>query len=446
MHAGLLRILDLIRVNPQDTLLVDRFLILSSDLKQDERAIATLSLSEALLRKNPRRAIELAHMVYKATPGETEPLELMVEGLENLGRYGKATVLRQHLENLKQARQTNPGMIKKAVDDSVIAVDRELLQMEQSVSPEVKEIPSKTPKSLASFDLPSSSMFNVRPPVPDHLIADPQPASLKRTTRSDVVPKAPAKLNLEPPAAVKNDFFAEEKNRIPSISIDLSQEFAASAQKPLPSEALPEISKGVPAYRSRQGSDGIPSLFTETDDSRWREPSSSQDESAEERPAQPPRQEPIRSADATSHQQTLEDFKYLMASQDWEGLWTLIQLYWKFGGTGEVVDLAKKAKLYQVDLRFVGWWLDSLMIDRRPREAFALATKILREQPHIAVAKVLYPRFAKCARVLGFRDLEWSEASGVLSLLKLVKDENIGTAAAIAIFNPRLKFPLKRRA
>ena len=140
MHAGLSRILDLIRVNPQDTLLVDRFLILAADLHEEERVDVTLSLSEALLRKNPRRSIELAHMVYKARPGDTQPLELMVEGLENLGRYGKATVLRQHLEKVKKAKDTNPGLAQRVVDESVAAIDRELLLFGQ---PKAEDKPFK---------------------------------------------------------------------------------------------------------------------------------------------------------------------------------------------------------------------------------------------------------------------------------------------------------------
>ena len=63
---GLARLLDIIKSNPTDTVLVDRFLVLAADTPEYERVDAVLRLGGALIQTAPRRAIEVSWMVYKS--------------------------------------------------------------------------------------------------------------------------------------------------------------------------------------------------------------------------------------------------------------------------------------------------------------------------------------------------------------------------------------------
>lgn len=468
MLVGLSRILDLIRVNPHDSLLVDRFLILASDLHEDDRADVTLSLSEALLRKSPRRAVELAHMVYKVRPFETEPIELMVEGLENLGRYGKATVLRQHLEKVKRAKETNPGEVQKAVEDSVAAIDRELLLLAQpSSSPEpenprdakrqtppkkAKQTPAIPVTKIDSEDMKSlivgRKRSETKPPVISDSVVEGGATGLPEDSKSSLSLEVPElQIGLAP-----GEFEAIRESKTSMVDTGPSYRKLLEDRTQFDHEPQAERAPGVPDYRSNQPThEGIPSLAANRDEGHIEshKPTTHEAEAARVMPLvfdlPPPdpglkRQEDLTRAAFSARiepslDQVLAEFASLRDQKDWAGLWQLIENHWRGGGTGEVVEMARTVRLYQLDLRFAGWWLDTLMRDRRPREALALGLRIIQQDPHMSVARALFPRLEKCLRLLGHGSTQWVESDGVLALLRKLKDESRGLSAPIVILN-----------
>lgn len=467
MHAGLERILDLIRVNPQDTLLVDRFLILAADLHEEDRASVTLGLSEVLLRKNPRRSIELAHMVYKAKPGEPQPLQIMVEGLENLGRYGKATVLRQHLEKVKRAKATSPGSVKKAVEDSMVAIDRELLLLAQPLE-KVQKAPAPPPPKLelAPQKLPEPPQISAVP-GPALAFSEPMPprSSFSAQNLGQTVTQMP--------------FFNSEESRVSVLSLDdddsTSGNHPAVNQKPaVLFEIAPEAAQAVkadlgetdisvarPAFdvllRSESLSinpkarsydegayvaellpyrQGIPSMVPasaevgrERDEENYNQNSILEAE---------PRQDNTSAVPISYGGRDRADaLRQMITDKNWEGVWALLRTHWPHGASGDVYQIAREARLYRIDVNFMTWWLECLLLDRRPRQVLALASQLLREQPHIAVAKAVYLPVRASGAALGLNTLNWREEDGVLNLLKQLSVLNLDTCASIAIFNVR---------
>ena len=85
----------------------------------------------------------------------------------------------------------------------------------------------------------------------------------------------------------------------------------------------------------------------------------------------------------------------------------------------------------------MGWWLDALVFDRRPRYALVLMIELLREQPHMSLAKVLIDRIQNTLKLLGFHQVAWSESEGILALLRKLDLTKLQRPAAVAILRPR---------
>jgi hypothetical protein len=415
VSAGLKRMLELIRSNPQDTLLVDRFLVLASDLSDDEKADLTLGLSEALLRKNPRRAIEVAHMLYRARPSDHQPLQIMVEGFENLGRYGKATVLRQHLENVKKARATNPGHVEKVVQESIVAIDRELMLLSQQ--PAAQSVKIEEPKKIVSQQAKTS----IAKPPPQGQDDDPL-ATDKKTFYIDPANKIAA---LHPDESQKKtEFFPQDREDSPvnspfdepsteKLSNDQKQASASSSSSIM---GMPRLEVpydfGIAKYR---------------DSYEWMEamgtPPRDADEPSKRSAKASPKNEPPLKQESSPE----ETFMAYVEAKNWEGLLHIIQTYWPSGAPKSMIPILAKLQIGTLDLNFLAFWLDTLLLNHRPRQAFLCGYKVLTDHPFMGFAKIVAPRLSKAAKHLGWKPLHWQEKDGVIKLLNTAKLQNMAT-------------------
>lgn len=458
MHVGLVRLLDLIRVNPQDTLLVDRFLILASDLEERSRVDATLGLSEALLRKNPRRAIELAHMVYRAKPGETQPIELMVEGLENLGRYGKATVLRAELEKVRKAQQAEPDSSREVTEASVMTIDKELkfLAGIEVAPPAMAQMDQPHEENPKAVDLLPAAMRSddarPRKPPPPPSIPVFNPFQYGAAPSSDGVgPKfdVPVAGNPVPTVIFADSDKAEPMKhdggppRLQRTSISRFDGEGTGAHLDLNSRAT-RNSQANPVRLNSQVADGVPVFHDIVPDVDDEEAAVIEDHGRPQSIAYHPQvhagpSSARRSVEdqAQVEQLVMERVEALLRAQHWDDAWEMIQEHWPKADNPKVLAMFREQNLARIDFRFMGWWLDALVVDRRPRYALMLMIELLREQPHMSLAKVLIDRIQSTLKRLGFQEVMWSESEGILTLLRKLDLAKLQRPAAIAILRPR---------
>ncbi|MCX6119507.1 MAG: hypothetical protein NT027_18375 [Proteobacteria bacterium] len=497
MHAGLNRLLELIRVNPQDTLLVDRFLILASDLKENERVDVTLGLSEALLRKNPSKAIDLAYMVYKARPGDFEPLEIMVEGLENLGRYGKATVLRQQLENVKKAKSTNLDAVDRVIDDSIIVIGKELDLLAKQPSPRIHRTVLEDRKEILD-------QKDEQKKIPSE--------NIKRTIDSWEgvnIAKASDQLNQFAHPTVPGDQLSEvvvpgindlnsdliHSMRSASGGLDDKSELSVSADENLLSQRSENVDSGLSSasFQKQSGRDSVdfqnnnsvfrPVAVERNEFSSDREESKSSNQSVQSDlqskvaygvPAMPAhlddqyayenrdhlsrfldRNASISESNKYSDSKRQNDnfrklsfrakpkddpnllleFERQIDAKNWDVVWSTIETHWHLGGSHAVMEICKRKGLERVDLRFMGWWLDMLIGLGRNFQAFSEAKKLLQDQPHVTFARAMYPRLKLSLSGLGLKIQPWTETDGVVTLIRGLSNAKIATPAGIAITN-----------
>ncbi len=476
MHPGLKRILDLVRVNPQDSLLVDRFLILASDLKEEERSEVTLGLSEALLRKNPSKAIDLAYMVYKARPGDYQPLEIMVEGFENLGRYGKATVLRQQLDKVKKARTINPGSMDKVVNDSIVAIDRELLMLAQPPAPKIHKIHKPAKKSSEKEPVEEGKKIeDVKKPEPEpervpevkieipsesvsttgsnpwkgidledigdnfHRVAHPTvPEAVEFKIVDDNVQPfrmeeaSPAVAAIEP---LQDQTPVEEE----SISFTNKDDAVAEDNVKVSEKSVSFGVPGIPAYLENDFEFGNPYEIKRKDPN---EEACADSEISEDKPAsKSERSKKVRllKQNTKSPEYAIEEFEQCVVSKNWEGAWKLIERHWSTGGYYDIMIVVKNLRAERIDLRFMGWWLDTLIKLDRPFQAYAEAKILLHDQPHIAFARSMFPRIQAALAALGKRKIDWHEHEGVIALLKKLSPKTLDSPGSLAVFSYKKK-------
>lgn len=430
MHPGLHRLLDLIRVNPQDSLLVDRFLILAADLEEGTRVDATLGLSEALLRKNPRRAIELAHMVYKARPGESQPIELMVEGLENLGRYGKATVLRAELEKVRKARETNPGIAVEVTQASVMTIDKELKFLAGV------EVPSTPPTLDQDQAIEQRDDIAQIEPAVKKIKFDPSSRSDEATIQLNEMKVQPEILSFGQ-ALSPEQTSTTDPDAVPESLSDKSFEMNAThhSQLQVKPESSPrpisQMAPGIPFFREL-----VPDIDAIADENQNADPEP-EEHFANKTSISHEKSVVKQVLHTPTEEQLLSQVRKSIEKEQWDAAWDLIESNWPLADNLNVINLFRELNLARVDFRYMGWWLDSLVFDRRPRYALSLAINLLREQPHMALARLTIARIQKILRLLGFCEIQWKESEGVLVLLNKLNLAKLQTPAAVGIFRPR---------
>ena len=576
MDPGLARLLELINSNPADTLLVDRYLVLAADLGEDPRADATLGLARALIAKNPRRAIELAHMVYQARPAATPAIEIMIEAFESLGRYGKATVLRYELEKMRGERVSPVSNLEvsaslaAAVDDSMFTLERELqfIGTEPSESkflmdmPELQEIsvePEKPAPQIPDkkYEAPVLSSgidelvfsapvlprlrnqeltvtHNPRPlladvkkkapetSVPFSFEMEPVPAMQQKQKVADAPtpilepgfvpeqPEPPKQIVVpvsSPKPAPKPEPIAQSAPA-PILKLDLSNppsdEVSSRSKKPAVPAAkngaepkkyegrLPGIPEAIPRDESQRASIPVqhkpkkelpkePSpirdlaLVAELFDFYWKQGLYDEgrkildraqdsasgeawyrarralleraDKFAGEHPTKIEPQAAIQPVVGDSAKEVKgaaasapltmtmarARMRELIKGQDWEALWHLMERYFSDRPDSDVMRIAREAQVYKVDLRFTGWWMDMLIADGRALYALSFAVSLMREQPHIAWARMAYARIPTILKKLRLRRITWREQDGVGDLLLKLEMGRLRTPASVAI-------------
>lgn len=103
MTKGLESILKRIRENPGNRVLVTRFLALvaeTGDSKSKFRLL--LGLADAIREADPLDAMRIAYIVFQRDRTQLIGLEIMVDSLKAMGRFGKAEVISLELTKLRQ--------------------------------------------------------------------------------------------------------------------------------------------------------------------------------------------------------------------------------------------------------------------------------------------------------------------------------------------------------
>ncbi len=464
MRAGLQRILELIRVNPDDTLLVDRFLILAADLIEGERADVTLTLSEALLRKNPRRSIELAHMVYRFRPGDAQPLEIMAEGMDNLGRYGKATVIRQQIKKVKEARETTPDVAKSIIEDSMTALEREIVLLgsgswvdEESKRNSLKRSSKPLPPPMPVLELDALSMMPAhgQPKFSLDFDVSHPPERLKRTTMSPIlVDKKPnvvtdveslVEVAMERPRTLQEG--VPDFQRVPESRVNDSADINGTSDIEKSFDVFDSLDHGVTSV-------SVPGpVIVPVSDSL---------------PVSLPVSEPVDSNRASVvsivNPAVLRDGHLVSNASIHYGMPTNIPINisinivdWLSAKASDkriddIVILLNEAdhkkkdrslyesirhlKLDQLDMRIKVWCMDQLILSRRPRLAIIEMREMLRAEPHFGMAKILWPLIRKACEDLGVLwDKPWQEEDGPWQLLKRLSDQELSRATTSIILD-----------
>lgn len=402
VHAGLRRLLDLIKVNPNDGLLVDRFLVLVADLAEVDRAGLTLELARVVLRKNPRKAIELAHMVFKHRPEEPKPLELMIEGLEILGRYGKATVLRQQMLKVQKLgdqavpQSNRPSAAERAetLTDSVAAVDRELLQWGfVSKKPEKQQAPD----APASSGGPEDQHRGLQPkiskqesiPMPIETVFDQvEPRLFDLAERSPAIESPKAQLGVP-------DF-----NKLSPKVLNLDegvQEVSQPAQVPIDFE-VPEIGSFSSQNNLQKSTEVSERAYLTKSD-------------------------------------VLKKLKDFYDRAEWDAAFSLVSHDLSPELSSSVAQDVMAIGFDQVEVRFKIWHIERLQHSKHHRLAIIKAKEYLEAEPEIYFAKKIWPTIKLSLQQLGVPRglLSWKEQQGVRSLLVRLtnKQMNLSTSCLI---------------
>jgi len=103
MSKGLQAILQRIKDNPANRVLVTRFLALLAETEDSSfKYRSLLGLAAAIRATNPVDSIRIAFIVHQRAPHELVALEIMIEALRDMGRLAKAEVIQSHLEKLRR--------------------------------------------------------------------------------------------------------------------------------------------------------------------------------------------------------------------------------------------------------------------------------------------------------------------------------------------------------
>ena len=414
MGPGLLRILDRIKANPSDTMLVDRFLVLAADTPEHERVEATLGLARALLAKSPRRSIEICWMVYKSGLRDVESLAIISDALEGLGKPNKAAIIRSEMRRLTSDKLSEDAksLARLTIEEHVTNT---LSGLDDRVVPQFNDLTKSNHLAVAKLDL------DLIPPVPDQAPSqlselssvttvaamDPPPImSLSLDPESGVMPgAAPARTVLIDPVAE-----SARAARIAKINVKSALNIMPVSQKAQPVVAVPAagipeaIPPKEPSRHSMAISDQRPSAYSQ--DSSQHSKTSFSDHSGGK----------IMSRKSMSPEERRQRLSDLIIAEEWESVLELLRVSFATADDPILLSVFEDHKLARIDIRFAGWWLDILIAARQERRAIRFIIQQLNDEPHLAWARMMWPKVSVIRDILELNEIDWRESDGVVAL------------------------------
>lgn len=362
MGPGLAKILELIDANPADSMLVDRYLILASDIPEHERVDATIQLASSLLKRNPRRALEVAWMLYKSSLRDMDSLELISQALDDLDKSNKAAIIRSEMKRINNDQLSDDvkRLARLTIEEHVTNT---ILGRDNGVQWNPNENTQSQQISFAEFNLDGS--------VPKQ---EPLVSSFVETQQIDSLIDD---LRLEPAPAR----FVQTPKQGANASV-------ARVSAATPGAGIPEaIPPKEPSKHSIGMFSRVVNHVTEHNEASF---------------------QPI--------EESRKRLKSLVAAEKWDGVYNLLQEAFSTADDKILLSLFQQHKLAQIDLRYAEFWIDILIAAKQERRALRYILQKLNEEPHLAWARMVYPKIKIIRESLDLTSFEWHEAEGVSAL------------------------------
>ena len=388
MGPGLARMLDMITKAPADTMLVDRFLVLASDIPEFDRAEATLKLARALTGDLPRRSLEIAWMVYKSGLKDSEALQVVCDALEKINRPNKAQLIRAELRriaNMKISPEAR-GKARQTIEDQVTTT------LAGSGDVPVSDTAEVTRSELLPLivdelhDVQKSSQINSdqEPPPKDSAVDQ---------SKADEPVKHSGKITfLDPVDAAK----------VARISRAANSEVSDGIPEAIPPKEPSRHLSGVRAENDLS----IATRFSVRRDGATPNSSSETKYSAHR--------------SALTLEERRQRLQELVKAEEWESVLEMLSHSFSDAKDVWLLELFEKGQLSRIDVRFAGWWVDILTAVKQERRAFRFILKKLSQEPHLAWARALWPKILVIVSNLDLEPIHWREGDGVLALREKV--------------------------
>ena len=401
---GLARLLDIIKSNPTDTVLVDRFLVLAADTPEYERVDAVLRLGGALIQTAPRRAIEVSWMVYKSGLRDMESLVLISDALDRLGKKEKAERIRLEAKRLVSGKLSN--------DDKSVS----RITIEEHVTMVIAGAPEPAAKISGSFvsDLvgePTRSNFlplahfdiETTPPTNENIVVKVFSVSdFKLDLAPATVLLPPESKPVEKPKSVEMPVAVDPA----PVQRALAEGSVARVSVEAPGAGIPEA---IPAKeQSRHAMLSVNQTSVSRQGSALREPALSR----------------IVKSRAMSPDERMRRLTDLIAAEEWESFLELLGHSYPTAEEPRLLKLFEGHKLYRIDIRFASWWIDILIVARQERRGMRFILQQLSEEPHLAWARMIWPKIKIMRETLNLTDFDWRESDGVAALRDRISGMN----------------------
>lgn len=385
MGPGLAKILELINASPDDSMLVDRYLVLAADMPEFERAEATLELAKSLLPQDPRRSMEISWMVYKSSLRDNESLEMIARALEALGKQTKGEMLRSEMMRLNNETLSDDArkLARLTIEEHVTSTlaGRDVLQWS------LDDKTQQSDPSMAQFDLGGS--FENEGPSLNGLAAPMATLRMDEPSRDEVraARGRPAQV-----VAQLNDEPKETHGSIARVSVN-----APGA--------------GIPEAIPRKEPSRHPANEMELDRQSARR------DGGEEVPRQSiPEQVQGPRPELLSREEAHKRLALLIAAEKWDAVYRLLAEEFVSADDKLLLPLFQRYKLERIDLRFAEFWIDILLAAHQERRALRYIIQKLSEEPYLAWARMVYPKLDLIRKSLDLTAVDWREADGVFAL------------------------------
>jgi hypothetical protein len=376
----------MISTNSNDSMLVDRFLVLASDMPEHEKVEATLRLARTLLEKSPRKAIEIAWMVYNSSLKDADSLSLIADAFDRLGKQGKADIIRTELKRI-----TNGSLSQDVRNLARLTVEEHIttaLAGKEASPAMVLDSPSGIAETV--FDLGDvSSPVNevVNPAKPHNLNAT------KIVDPSATIGPGEVLLDLAMPA-IESASRAVSKNKANS----------SPQRNDVAAPSTPRVSAVTPGA-------GIPEAIPPKEPSMHAIAGKSRDvkKTSEIATQASLATHSFNSAQKIPETEQLDRLEELAQAGHWDRLLGLLQSCYPLADHPYLLKYFERHNLNRIDIGFADFWLDVLIAARQERRALRFIVTRLTEEPHLAWARMALPKLHKITAIMNLSPIEWRE-------------------------------------
>jgi hypothetical protein len=403
MGPGLHNLLDLIERSPTESMLVDRVLVLASDVPEFERVEVTLKLAKVLLSGNPRRALEISWMLYKSGLRDLDALMVIADAFDHLKKPTKAKVIREELRRLKNdtlsdfAKGSARATIEKQVSDTLLGAEDVSESIDEVTKTNAKSIPASF--SAGEADLFFSDSTKVDEKTNTSLKSSPEGvnADNNHTVPFDWPVAADGKESAEQSKLPENKNSANKLELQPTefISEGLQTKHVINPDRPPRATAI--------SVRKITAAEGIPEAIPP------RQPS--QLEMVKTSISQVRGKDHFVDVDAVK-----KDWKQAVSdcirSENWEHLLQILDNDQVATHQHFLLRQFEDHKLWKLDIRFAMLWIDVLINSHEERRAIRFSYNKLCDEPHLAWARQIYPKMVEIAGRLNLNMPPWRESEG----------------------------------